>query len=77
MTNPVIFILYLCFYFCCYCRTLNGTQRPGCMRSAGLSTRCDFIRLKATAKAKRVAEYAVVCPAAVLQLCYRLGLYIR
>jgi len=33
------------------------------MRTAGLSTRCDFIRLKATAKAKRMAEYAVVCPA--------------
>ncbi len=45
------------------------------MRSAGLSTRYDFIKLKAAAKAKRVAEYAVVCPAAVLQLCYALAIY--
>lgn len=46
------------------------------MRSAGLSTRCDFIKLKAGNKAKPVAQYVVDCPAAVLQLCWRFVVYL-
>jgi hypothetical protein len=45
------------------------------MRSAGALTRCDFIRLNAAARAKRVVEYAVDAPAGVLQLCCRFVVY--
>jgi hypothetical protein len=52
------------FQFCRVC--FYGAQRPAVCGRPGL-TRYDFIRINAADKAKRVVEYAVDAPAAVIQ----------